>query len=169
MDLSEQYYNKMYDYKYGIKYLELYLDSTVRAQRRWKIILAVSSCSAIAAWTAWTNLAYWWGLIIVASEIATVVIDHLSYDYTKEELFRSLVLKTPIVSDMEHDWNEIKIQKKDDTHINELMYKYVKKWDSTESKLFSQNSLKQNKRIMKRAQEETEQYFVDMFGGKNEQ
>ena len=168
MIIREQFYNKMYDYRCSIKYLELYLNETVKYHNIWRIVIAVTSCSAIACWTKWTNLSYLWGVIIVASEVASVILEYLPYDFRKKELFRAVTLKTPIVSEMEHDWNEILINSIADSEINDLLLKYKKRWDSTENRLFENTSLSPKTKLMVLAQTEIKTEYDELYGGNDE-
>lgn len=165
MSVREQYYQKMFDYKYDIRYLEMYLDETVFYQRLWKIILAVASCSAVACWTAWTKFAYWWGFIIVAAELLSVVLDFIPYDYRRKELSKAIAMKNAIVTNMEHGWNEINIEKKQEKEINDKLQQINQKWDKAEKEVFKDTSLRPKIKLRDRAQDEVIAYMINYYGG----
>lgn len=170
--MRDKYYQKMFDYKYAILYLEKYLDETIKVLRRWKIFIAVGSSAAIACWTAWSGFAYYWGLIIVVTQVTSVILEYMPYETRKEELSKALSMKKSIYTDMEHDWDEIEINWKSDKEISTLLYKYNKKWENAEDEVFKNNSLAQNEKIRVFAEGEAIRYFdslkVGEYGGEEQ-
>lgn len=161
--MRDRYFQKMYFYKYSIYYLEAYLDKTVKKIRLWKILIAVGSSAAIACWTAWSNFAYVWGLVVVIAQVASVILEYMPYEERKSELSKAITLKNPIFLEMEHKWDEINIDSLDDEEILNLLFKFEKKWNQTEEAVFKESSLEQNDSIKKHAEKEAQLYFKNIY------
>ena len=102
--MQKTYWNKLTQFKYSLCYFDAHLSRCVKINRTIKICCAVASSAAIAAWATWQNLSFWWGLIIVASQVMTAVNEFLPYKKRIKELSDIKAALTPVYNDMEKDW-----------------------------------------------------------------
>lgn len=81
-----RYWNQMTQFKYELYYFSVCFERCVKLNRHIKIVIAIASSSAIAAWTQWTQLSFLWGLIIVIGQLIGVINEYLPYQQRIKEL-----------------------------------------------------------------------------------
>ena len=81
-----RYWNQMTQFKYELYYFSVCFERCVKLNRHIKIVIAIASSSAIAAWTQWTQLSCLWGLIIVIGQLIGVINEYLPYQQRIKEL-----------------------------------------------------------------------------------
>ena len=105
--MQEIYWKKLTQSKYALCYFDANFSRCVKIDRFIKIFCAVASSAAIAAWAAWQNLSFWWGLIIVISQVVTAVNEVLPYKKRIKELSDLISELTPIYNNMERSWHDV--------------------------------------------------------------
>lgn len=131
---------------------------------RWlKIICAVASSSSIAAWAAWQNLSFFWGLIIVASQVITAINDILPYRKRIDELSNLRSELMPIYNNMEKNWYDVANGLLTEEEINDLCYSYKVQWDQIDDKYFKGDTLPRVSRCVESAEREKELYYSTNF------
>jgi len=153
--MTKKYWTMLTQSKYGLYYLDAYIEYYVRNERLIKIITAITSSTAIAAWTTWQGLSFWWGLIIVISQVIIAVSEFFPYKKRVKELSDIVSLLKPIYNDMEKEWYYIHKGKRSDEEINDILYNFQQQWDYVLERGFEGDSLPKSEKLMKKAEENT--------------
>lgn len=161
--MQKTYWNKLTQRKYALCYLDAHFSRCVKIDRFIKIFCAIASSSAIAAWVAWQNLSFWWGLIIVISQVVTAVNEVLPYKKRIQELSGLRSELTPIYNNMEKSWHDVANGSLTEDEINELCYSYVEQWNQVDDKYFKNDALTKLKKCMNTAETAKEIYFETNF------
>ena len=161
--MQEIYWKKLTQSKYALCYFDANFSRCVKIDRFIKIFCAVASSAAIAAWAAWQNLSFWWGLIIVISQVVTAVNEVLPYKKRIKELSDLRSELTPIYNNMERSWHDVANGSLTEEEINELCYSYIEQWNQTDDIYFKSDVLPQIKKCMEIAEAEKELYYKTNF------
>ena len=161
------YWNKMTQYKFSLCYLQLHFSRSVRINRIINISTTIAASAAIAAWAAWQNLAFFWGLVIVLSQVISSINQFLPYQKRIEEISGLLSQLSGLYICVESDWYNVANGKLTEEEINNLCYEYVRKWDSIDNKFFQSDTLPQKNKLIQTAEEKKNEYFINCFDGGN--
>lgn len=159
--MQEIYWKKLTQSKYVLCYLDAHFSRYVKMDRFIKIFCAVASSAAIAAWATWQKLSFWWGLIIVISQVVIAVNEVLPYKKRIKELSDLRSELTP--NSMEKSWHDVANGSLTEDEINELCYSYVEQWNQTDDKYFKRDALPQIKKCKEIAEAEKELYYKTNF------
>lgn len=162
--MQNTYWNKMTQYRFEVIYLQNYLGRNVKIDRYIRIALAVTSASSIAAWAQWQKLAFWWGLIIVVSQVISAINDYLPYKKRIKEISDLLNELSIIYNDVERSWQKVANGSLTDDEINELCYNYSGQWIKADNKYFNDDFLPHNEKCKKCAEDMKNAYFNSIFG-----
>lgn len=161
--MQKQYWSRMTQYKFDLCYYDSYFARCVKIDRFLKIGLAVASSSAIAAWTAWQNLSFLWGLIIVVSQVVSSLNEFLPYKKRIEDLSKLVNGLTPIYNDMEEEWLYVANGSLTEDQINDRCYKFIRKWDQITRNTFLGDSMPDIKKCRDKAEKMKDDYFRNTF------
>lgn len=161
--MQKIYWNKLTQRKYALCYFNAHFSRCVKIDRSIKIFCAIASSSAIAAWVAWQNLNFWWGLIIVTSQVVTAVNEILPYKKRIQELSDLRSELTPIYNNMEKSWHDVANGSLTEDEINELCYYYIEQWNQIDDKYFKSDALPEITKCEKIAENEKNIYFKNYF------
>ena len=157
------YWKKMTQFKFSLFYLQLYLGNSVKLNRIINISVTITSSAAIAAWAAWQNLAFIWGLIIVASQVVFSINQYLPYQKRIEDISGLLSKWNGLYINIESDWYRVSNGKLSEDEINDLCYDYIRKWDRIDNEFFVGDTLPQKSRLIQTAEEMKNNYFENNF------
>ncbi len=161
--MQQTYWNKMYYYKYSFFYFNQHFAKAVKIDRCIKIILAIASSASIGAWANWSNLAFLWGLIIVAAQVVSAVNEFLPYKKRIPELSALLAQSSALYILVEREWYNVASGKYTEEEINDLTYDFAQRWSEIDSKFFSSDSLPVNTELQESAEKEAQKYFSTTF------
>jgi hypothetical protein len=178
VDVQQRYWQEFLDLKRDAFYMGFYHARTERIDRFINVFTAFTSSSAVAGWVLWRetvtvwgviiNFTFVWMTIIMLSQVINAVKEYLPYKkrlYSLSTLsndFNSLVLL------MENDWYKVSHSLLTEEEINDLhMEMKLKKHEAT-AKSFPDASLPHKKRLLARADADTQLYVrTYFFGGEN--
>ena len=161
--MQKTYWNKLTQFKYALCYFDAHLSRCVKINRGIKIFAAIASSAAIAAWATWQDLSFWWGLIIVVSQVVTAVNEFLPYKKRIKELSDIKAALTPVYNDMEKEWYYVSSGEMGAEEINKRCYYYVQKWNSIDDGFFKDDTLPQLKKCKEYAENAKNTYFETNF------
>lgn len=161
--MQKTYWNKMTQCKYALCYFDAHLARCVRIDRAIKIFSAIASSAAIAAWTAWQDLSFYWGLVIAISQVLMAVNEFLPYKKRVKELSDIKAALTPVYYDMEKEWHYVSNGEMNEEQINELCYRFIQQWNSIDDGYFVDDALPQIKKCMEYAEDAKNSYFDTNF------
>ncbi len=161
--MIDTYWKKMTQFKFSLFYLQLYLGNSVKLNRIINISVTITSSAAIAAWAAWQNLAFIWGLIIVASQVVFSINQFLPYQKRIEDISGLLSKWNGLYINVESDWFRVSNGKLSEDEINDLCYDYIRKWDRIDNEFFVGDTLPQKARLIQTAEEMKNKYFENNF------
>ena len=101
---NSNYYSSMTQYNFALCYLRLYLGRSIKTNRIINICVTITSSAAIAAWAAWQDLAFIWGLIIVLSQVVFSINQFLPYQKRIEDISGLLSKWNGLYINIESDW-----------------------------------------------------------------
>lgn len=163
--IQERYWSSLTDKKFALHYIEAHFAKSIQINRIIKIIMAVASCSSIAAWTIWKQLAFLWGVIIAVSQVVGVVNEYLPYQKRIEEISNLKSEWSLVFLSMEKDW--LKVSKGDMTEeeINDLLFQYEKEWNEADDKYFQEDALPFKQKCYDYAEDKMMLYFKRYYEG----
>ena len=141
--MQNRYWSSMTDKKYNLFYIQLHFNKVVMVNRAIKIIMAIASCSSIAAWTIWQQYAYVWGVIIAVSQVIGAINEFLPYQKRIEELSNLESEWSVVFLSMEKKWYSVANGKLTDNEINDLLFEFENDWNIISDKYFKEDALPQ--------------------------
>ena len=177
MDVQQRYWQEFLDFKRDAFYMAAYHAYTEKIDRGIGMFTAIMSSSAVAGWILWRQSVPVWGIVIdfsfvwmvliMISQVINSVKEYLPYKKRFQSLsilsneFNSLVVL------MESDWYKVSHSLLTEEEINDLHMEIKKKKHETVAKCFGDMSLPIKKRLLARADEDTQLYVGIYFGGEN--
>ena len=161
--MQETYWKKLTQYKFSLYYFDAHMAKCVKISRNIKIMCAVASSAAIAAWATCQQLSFWWGLIIAASQVLIAVNEFLPYTKRIQELSNMKAALTPVYNKMEKEWFYVSNGLITEEEINKRMYSFVQQWESIIEGYLVEDALPQDKDCIDKAQAANEIYFTTNF------
>jgi hypothetical protein len=132
-------------------------------QRLINVLLAITSSGAIAAWAVWKEFPVVWAAVIAISQVITAVKPLLPYEKRIEIIYDMINQLTGICNELESKWYYVANGSLTEEEINELSYKYEKRWDDIESKNLKGDSIPSNGYLAHIANTKKEEYFKNEF------
>ena len=164
--MKDVYWKKMFRFRYQIYYLYCCYRQVLWTNRIVKIVSAFLSSSAIAAWASYANLAFLWGLIIVVSQVASVVYEFLPYKKRAEALVALINQYELLAIQVEKTWWEINMDESiSDKEINNLIAKYETQWTMFGNKALGNDDLPQNGKFKTTSTKKAKEYFATNLVG----
>lgn len=153
----------MNTFKYNILYLTLYFERCVKIKRIIKILTAVVSSAAIAAWAGWAQHAFIWGAIVVICQVIGTAAEVFPLQERISALSALLGQLSLLYVEIERHWYNVSNGELTEEEMNALIYDFEDKWTIVDNKYFSSDALRQNKKMKKKAQAESDKYFNTLF------
>lgn len=167
--MQERYWNQLTQYKYDILYLSERFANFIVIDRVIKIVIAVSSSTAIGSWIIWEKFSYLWASLIATSQVFNVINDYLPYKKRISELSAMISKLISLYTNIEHDWYKVANSYLTNDEINELLYTYMRQWNDINDKYFEIDALSLSEKCLNTAEEEKNKYFNNFLGGTHEQ
>ena len=164
--IQERYWSSLTDKKFALYYIEAHFAKSIQINRTIKIIMAIASCSSIAAWTIWKQFAFVWGVIIAISQVVGVINEYLPYQKRIEDISNLKSEWSVIFLSMEKEWLNVSNGNMTEGEINDLLFQFEKEWNEADDKYFQEDSLPQNKKCYDYAEDKMMLYFERQYGGK---
>lgn len=161
--MQERYWKKLTDKRYRLIYISEYYDQSVWIQRMINIFLAVTSSGAIAAWAVWRQFPVLWAGIIATSQVITAIKPYLPYEKRIEGIYDILIQLTGVCNEIEAKWFYVASGSLSEEEINDLYYKYEKRWTDVETKSMKGDCIPADGRIARIANAKKEKYFENEF------
>lgn len=162
--MQNRYWSSMTEKKYNLFYIQLHFNKVVMVNRAIKIIMAIASCSSIAAWTIWQQYAYVWGVIIAVSQVIGAINEFLPYQKRIEELSNLESEWSVVFLSMEKKWYSVANGKLTDNEINDLLFEFENDWNIISDKYFKEDALPQVEKYQKIANEQMVEYIKQRYG-----
>jgi hypothetical protein len=161
--MQERYWKKLTDKRYRLFYINEYYDQSVWVQRMINIFLAITSSGAIAAWAVWKQFPVIWAGIIAVSQVITAIKPYLPYEKRIEGIYEILIQLTVICNEVEAKWFYVANGSMTEEDINDLYYKFEKRWTDVETKNLKGDCIPADGRIAHIANAKKEKYFENQF------
>jgi hypothetical protein len=145
------------------KYLELYQLRSEHIERVIGIILAVTSSASIGGWAIWKEHAFVWGVLIMASQVVSVVYKFLPFKSRIKPLSAAGVELSVLADDAERKWFDVSTGAMTEREINDLRFSIRTKKSAIMKSAFSGMALPENLRLMKKAEEQMRAYFKSHY------
>lgn len=162
--MQQQYWSQLTQFKFDLCYLAAQFAKYVSINRTIRIIVTVASSAAIAAWTRWTSLSFFWGLIIVIGQVVSTVNEILPYQKRIKELSEMQPRLNALYIDVEKKWFDVANGKLSESEIHELYYKQFSEWYEIDRQYFCEDSLPRDSKCVSQAETEKNLYFKNRFG-----
>lgn len=175
MDVQQRYWQEFLDFKRDSFYMGFYHANTERIDRFINMFTALTSSTAVAGWVLWRETVTIWGItvsfafvwmtIIMLSQVINAVKEYLPYKKRLHSLstlsndFNSLVLV------MENDWYKVSRGLLTEEEINDLHMEMKRKKHEAMAKSFPDASLPTKRRLLARADTDTQLYVETYFFG----
>ena len=157
--MQEKFWNYLLQVRTNVEYLDVYAEKTYIVDRNLRIICAIASSSAIAAWAVWTELAFLWSGVIVISQVISAIKDVLPFSQRMKMLKELNGAMKSIFQRMEYDWYKVSDGQLTEEEINELLFDYKRAVSEIENKFLSDSILVENNQYTAIAEEKCEKYF----------
>lgn len=161
--MQERYWKKLTDKRYRLIYINEYYDQSVWLQRMINIFLAITSSGAIAAWAVWKEYPVLWAGIIATAQVLTAIKPYLPFEKRIEGIYEMMMQMTLICNEVESKWYYVANGSLSEEDINDLYYKYEKRWSEIETKYLKGDSIPADARIAHIANAKKERYFQNQF------
>lgn len=161
--MQKKYWDYLVQVKSSVFYLDIYSENIYKSTKKFEVICAIASSASIGAWTVWTNLAYFWGLIIVVSQVLTSIKELFPFSKQSKVLKQFSDEMKRIYDNMEHRWYEVADGKLTEEEINHLLFGFKKKVTELEIKYMSED-LVEKREYMLEADKKCNEYFIRNFG-----
>lgn len=175
VDVQQRYWQEFLDFKRDAFYIAAYHARTESIDRCISMFTAFTSSSAVAGWVLWRetitlwgfsiNFSFVWMVVIMISQVINSVKEYLPYKKRFHSLstlsndFNSLVLV------MESDWYKVSRGLLTEEEINNLHMEMKRKKHEATAKSFPDTSLPIKRRILARADEDTQLWVRTYFPG----
>ena len=161
--MQERYWRKLTDKRYRLIYISEYYNQCVWVQRLINVILAITSSGAVAAWAVWQEFPVVWAGVIAVSQVITAVKPLLPYEKRIATIYDMINQLTGICNEIEAKWYYVANGSLSEEDINDLSYKFEKKWSDVETKNLKGDSIPADGRLAHIANEKKEDYFKNDF------
>lgn len=145
------------------KYLELYQLQSENIERVIGIVLAVTSSASIGGWAIWKEYAFFWGVMIMASQVVSVVYKFLPFKSRIKPLSSAGVELSVLADGAERKWFDVASGTMTEREINDLRFSIRAKKSAIMKSAFSGMALPEQTRLMRKAEEQMSAYFKSHY------
>lgn len=164
-DMQLRYWNRLTQYKFEIIYYQLCFSKYVMLNRWIVCFLAIISSGAVGIQIFTKELNWLWTGIVVIAQALSVINVFLPYGERIKEIPKMVDKMNDIYNDMENQWYKISIGEIENAEINAILYSYIEKWDKIFQKYLCSDAIPIDNRLVKKAGDQKESYFKNVFGG----
>jgi len=161
--MQERYWSFLSQKKYELVYYELYFNRAVKTGRTIKIATTITSIITLGLWAMLGVNSIWYSVIIIGTQIISVLNDLLPYQRRVDELSEIRARLKVVYSEIEHNWLRIAGGCTTDDETNEIRTDLSRKWDSIENLFLQKDSLPRVKRLLQKADDEKNKYIENTF------
>ncbi len=144
-------------------YLELYSLRSENYERVLSMFLAVTSSASIGGWAIWGQYAFFWGLIIMVSQVVSVLYKFLPFKARIKPLGAAGVELSALADEAERGWFEISQGELTEREIHEKRCELRNKKTAIMTAAFTGVSLPESKSLLSTASNKTAQYFKSHY------
>ncbi|MCU7645610.1 hypothetical protein [Pseudomonas piscis] len=161
--MQSQYWVELQALKAHVYYLELYQLKSEGTERWISIVLAVTSAASIGGWAIWKEYAFIWGVVIMISQVISVVYKFLPFKSRIKPLSTAGVELSVLADEAERGWFDVARGELTEREINEKRFAIRKKKSAVMKSAFSGMVIPENERLMAKAEEQMRKYFKSHY------
>ncbi|WP_460152794.1 hypothetical protein [Pseudomonas sp. S2_B07] len=158
-----QYWVEMQNLKAHVYYLELYQLGSESIERWIGITLAVASSASIGGWVIWKDYAFVWALLIMITQVISVVYKFLPFKARIKPLSTAGIELSVLSDDAEKGWFDVSEGNLTEKEINEKKFAIRKKKSAVMKSAFSGMVLPENQKLMSKAVDQMHVYFKSHY------
>jgi len=159
MELQKIYWNEMAQLKFEIFYLNEYLSSSYKKDKVITFFLAITSGSGIGGWLIKQDYKLIWAIMLGISSILMTIKHDLPYNNWVKSINNYLPHLNKLFYQIEHEWLSISDGSLTITEINDALFSLRSSKEKLHNTYFNNQILLENKKIIKLADIQTENYF----------
>ena len=174
MDVQRRFWQEFVDLKRDSFYIGFYHRKTETIDRFLSGFSAITSSAAVAGWILWhesvtvlgvvIDFRIVWGAIIMISQVITAVKEYLPYKKRLNSLSTMSNDLNSLALVMENDWFKVSRGLLTDEEVNDLHMAMKRRKNEATVKSFPNTSLPEEKRLLERANSDTQFYVQTFFG-----
>jgi len=158
-----QYWVELQALKAHVNYVELYQLRSESIERWINITLAVMSSASIGGWAIWKEYAFVWGVLIMASQVVSVIYKFLPFKSRIKPLSSAGVELSVLADEAERAWFDVAKGELTEREINDQRFAIRQKKSAIMKSAFSGMVLPENPRLMKKAEDQMRAYFKSHY------
>jgi hypothetical protein len=158
-----QYWVELQALKAHVNYLELYQLRYENIERWIGILLAVASSASIGSWALWKDLALLWSVLIMLTQIISVVYKFLPFKSRLKPLSTAGIELSVLADDAEKGWYDVAQGELTEKEINEKRFTIRKRKSAIMKSAFGGIVLPENSALMQKAEEQMHKYFKSHY------
>jgi len=142
MDYQKLYWASMVHCKHELLCLEEVYRGSVRANRALKLIIAISSSTAVAAWMIWRLFPYLWSAIVITGQFLLILADVTPF---QKRLFEASAITSELgvlYRKIERSWTSVAQGKMTADEIMTLREDYIDEWEAIKDRHFDGDSIR---------------------------
>lgn len=166
MTLYNTYWSKLQQLKFDIEYYDLHFKRCVNSLRIMKYSMASITALATGLWMGFSDnkhLCTICAIVIIACQALSAASEIFPFEKRKLELRELSTELEKLYIKMENDWRNIQSLKVLNIEIQEYIQYYAEKQLNINKNYFKDDALPIIKRIRQKAEELTEEYFINFI------
>ena len=158
-----QYWVELQNLKAHVYYLELYQTRSENIERWISIVLAVASAGSIGGWAIWKEYAFVWGVLIMLSQVVSVVYRFLPFKARIKPLSTAGIELSILSDEAEKGWFDVAQGELSEREINDKRFAIRKKKSAVMKSAFGGMVMPENDRLMGKAESQMRRYFLSHY------
>jgi hypothetical protein len=167
-DLQNRYWELLGDVFLKYHYSSRLYNFKANLDKVISILLALTSCSGIAAWSIWNELPTVWSFLIGLTSVIFAVKPFLQDTESRKKLPVYKFELGSMCDKIKHGWLKVQNGELSDTQINDLLLEYDTKLRELESTYFTGGSLPKNFFVSLGAGKERDNELLKLGGVRDE-
>jgi hypothetical protein len=161
--MQSQYWVELQALKAHVYYLELYQLESEGIERGIGITLAILSSGSIGGWAIWKEYAFLWGLLIMVSQVISVIYKFLPFKARLKPLSAAGIELSVLADEAEKGWFDVACGDLTEREINEKRFGIRKKKSAIMKSAFASMVLPEKPKLMRKAEEQMQKYFISHY------
>jgi hypothetical protein len=158
-----RYWNQLKEFKTHVIYLHNYAAHSEYWDKAINVFLAITSSSSIAAWAVWQKYHIMWAVIIALSQVVTAVKPFMPFKQRIKAICDLNDKMQEISLECENRWFSVAEGELTEKEIHELCIRLRNNALISEKKCLKSMVLPKNKKILKKAETEADQYLTNNY------
>lgn len=158
-----QYWVELQSLKAHVYYLELYQIRSENIERGISIVLAIASAGSIGGWAIWKEYAFVWGVLIMLSQVISVVYKFLPFKARIKPLSAAGIELSVLADEAEKGWFDVAQGDLTEREINDKRFAIRKKKSAVMKSAFSGMVLPEKTSLMTKAEAQMRKYFLSHY------